>query len=92
MFQKSNNAVTKSASSAPKASAPQAAQPKNEGGVRPTHSLMVRLTKDGELQKISGLFASESKGGKSYLSVSVKEDIHIPAGAVIYLFENTPKS
>jgi hypothetical protein len=53
---------------------------------------MVRLTKDGELQKISGLFASESKGGKSYLSVSVKEDIHIPAGAVIYLFENTPKS
>lgn len=92
MFQKSNTAP-KSSAPAAKSAAPQAVKSGNsEGGVRPTHSLMVRLTKDGELQKISGLFASESKGGKSYLSVSVKEDIHIPAGAVIYLFENTPKS
>jgi hypothetical protein len=93
MFQKSSNVAPKSAGSAPAAkSASPAAAPKSEGSVRPTHTLNVRLTKDGEMQKISGFFASESKSGNSYLSVSVKEDIHIPAGAVLYIFQNTPKS
>ena len=43
--------------------------------------------KGGGLTKVTGLFENE---GKSYLSVSVKEDITIPGGTTLFLFENDP--
>jgi hypothetical protein len=62
------------------------------GKTYPTHDLLVKTSKEGQMEKISGLFANEAKNGGKYLSVSIKEDITIPAGSVLYVFESKPKN
>ena len=60
--------------------------------VYPTHTLSAKATKEGELTKLTGLFANESKNGKRYLSVTLKEGINLPAGTTLMLFENDAKN
>lgn len=73
-------------------SAPVAAPVASEGKVYPTHTLSAKTSKDGELSKLTGLFANESKTGKRYLSVTLKEGINLPAGTTLMLFENDAKN
>lgn len=72
-------------------SAPATAPVASAKGNQPTHSVSVKIG-DGDLVKLTGLFANESKTGVSYLSGKTREDITIPAGSTFFIFEQTPKN
>lgn len=68
-----------------------AAAPAAKSSNMPTHNVSVKIG-DGDLVKLTGLFANESKTGTAYLSGKTREDITIPAGSTFFIFENTPKN
>jgi hypothetical protein len=74
-----------------KAAPAQAVAPSSPKGTMPTHNVSVKIG-DGDLLKLTGLFANESKTGTAYLSGKTREDITIPAGSTFFIFENTPKN
>jgi hypothetical protein len=81
MFKKAAAPAANPATPAP------AAAPK----VFPSHTLNAKATKEGELVKVTGLFSEQSKNGKNYLKVTLKEELSFPAGTTLMIFENTPK-
>jgi hypothetical protein len=83
--------AAKSVPQAVVATAPAQSAAKTGESNRPSHNLSAKFG-DGELVKLTGLFAGTSKAGSEYLSVKITDTITIPAGSTIFLFKNTPKA
>lgn len=57
----------------------------------PDFNLLVKVSKESDLNKITGLFSTTNEKGTFY-KAKVNQDITIPAGSYIYMYPNTPKS
>ncbi len=55
---------------------------------KPAYNLAIRLDGEEELTPVTGIFHNESAKGTGYGSVTIKEDITIPAGSKLMLFFN----
>lgn len=92
MFKGTSTATGKSnvAHVAAKAAAPVATSAPSGQSVRPSHNLLVKQSKGDEYQRVTGLFANTSQKGINYISVTLKQDLVLPAGSQIAIFESTP--
>ena len=74
-FGAGNKSVTPVKSSAPvKSAAPVASQDDAFIPGKPTHTLKVKIGKDGKYQRITGLFLGTTKAGEEYLRGTDREN------------------
>jgi len=58
-------------------------------GTKPSHNLSILLPGENQkIQKVTGLFASETKDGRAYSKVTLKEGLNVPEGTQIFVMPN----
>lgn len=58
-------------------------------GTKPSHNLSILLPGENQkIQKVTGLFASQTKDGRNYTKVTLKEGLNVPEGTQIFVMPN----